>query len=172
MLNDALQLRRFIPKKTATLTAVLLIPLLALSIPGVASEDTAGNKNENVEAVKQRLDEMSKSMASYTAAQKKKAIAVMEKSLDALDREVDEMEAWSTKHWSELSDSARKSRQDALRNLRKARTETAEWLGSLRYSTSETWDEVKIGFLKATEKLKGAYHDAIESVESDDNKKP
>jgi hypothetical protein len=50
--------------------------------------------------------------------------------------------------------SARKDAKATMKTLRRQRDETAEWLGKLKKSSAETWDEVKGGFVKSYEALR------------------
>lgn len=171
MMHQISQLKRLLNYKPSTVAAVFLAPVLALSGHAFADShmEKSGNQDQLV-AAKQHFNKMNDAIASYTVEQKDAAVKAMQQSLSAIDKRVDEVEGWSMDRWNQLSDSARATRQDALRNLRKARNETAEWIGSLRYSTAENWDEVKQGFAASTDRLKDAYNDALESLKTEENK--
>ncbi len=50
-----------------------------------------------------------------------------------------------------MSDEVRKEKREMLASLRKQRNELAEWSGSLKTSSAESWEHIKEGFQMHTD---------------------
>ena len=155
--------------QAASAVALSLFFVLAM-VTGhaLAEKEDSSQFAEQMEAAGQRLEIMAGDVANFTAERKAEAAAAMKESLDAVDRNIDKMEEWTLRQWGELSESARAARSKSMRELRSARNEMAEWMGSVRYGSADTWEEIKDGIGAANQRLKDAYDDAVESMSESD----
>lgn len=128
---------------------------LAASDAGSDQSDSSGKQwSETMDA-----------LGSYTADQKDKALAAGKKTLDAMDRRIDELEAWTSEHWDSLSEETRERKTEMLSDMRRQRNKVAEWYGGMKHSSADAWDGVKQGFIKSYDKLQ----DTVRSFQSEEN---
>ncbi len=142
-------------------TTVLLMSFLVFcaTSPLVYAADEA--KGEiSLREVKQETAEAFKSIENYSAAQKDEAVKKTQAALADIDDRIDKMENSFAAHWRSMSDASRKKEQAVLRELKRERIKVAEWYGSMKNSSAETWEDTKKAFLKSTDDLSEAFNKA------------
>jgi hypothetical protein len=142
-------------------TAVMLMSCLVVCAPApqVFAADKAQGDSTLTE-VKQETAQAFKAIENYSAAQKDEAVKKTKAALDDIDTRIDAMENSFAAHWRSMSEASRKKEQAALRELKRERIKVAEWYGSMKNSSAETWEETKKAFLKSTDALSEAFNKA------------
>lgn len=156
------------PSFRSAVATLLLVPALTIGGIGLLQADE-GTPADNRDAVMEQLNTMGEAMSGYNADQKDEAVANADESLSSFDREFSDLQVWTEKNWENLKDSSKETQQAAMENLRKARTKVGEWTESLRNSSTETWEDVKVGFTKASDELKEAYNKTIDVIDDEDH---
>lgn len=128
-----------------------------------AASDTASDQSDSPGT---QWSETVESLKSYTADQREEALEAGKRTLEAMDRQIDKLEAWTSEHWGSLSDEARKQKTEALSNMRQQRSKVAEWYGGMKHSSADAWDSVKQGFIKSYDKLRNT----VQSLQSEADK--
>lgn len=150
--------------KYPNITACLAVVLLASAAP--ANAETSSESNPQSAPENQWSDTL-ESLQAYTAEQRDKALQAGKETLDAMDRRLEKMEAWTKKHWNSLSEETREERAAAMKELREQRNEAAEWYGAMKHGSAEAWDTVKQGFIDSYDKLQSSYNAAVESSDGE-----
>lgn len=150
---------------------ILSLAFIAALPAQAASGDDAEQAQSSMEKMKKQWTETMDALGSYTAAQRDKALKAGRETLDAMDKRIEKMEAWTQQHWDSLSEDARQKRTEMLGEMRQKRNEVAEWYGGMKHSSSEAWDSVKQGFIKSYGELQKAYGEAAQSFQSGDSDK-
>ena len=135
--------------------ALALGTLLAASPLSFAAEPS-GNKSTAKDIAK-KADETSRAIKNYTVAQRDEAIKNAKAALDDADRRINRMERKLDGEWERMDQAARKRARATLDALRRERNEAAEWYGGLKHSSTESWEQVKTGFVKSYEVLKESF---------------
>ena len=126
--------------------------LLAISPLSPAAEPSGTTAN-----ISKKADEAGRAIKDYTVAQRDDAIKNAKAGLDDLDRRIGRMERKLDSEWEQMDQAARKKARATLDALRRDRNEAAEWLGGLKHSSAESWEQVKAGFVKSYEVLKESF---------------
>lgn len=146
--------------------------VIVMAAPGaaLASDETSEQAESDVpeQATDEGWSETVESLKSYSAEQRDKAVAAGKKTLDAMDQRIDKLEAWTSRHWSSLSEESREKKTAMLNSMREQRRKVAEWYGGMKHSSSEAWDGVKQGFIRSYDKLQAAYEDAMASFNEEE----
>jgi hypothetical protein len=129
-----------------------LAALLAVSALSFAAE-TSDNKTSAKE-VARKTEDAGKAIGSYTIAERDQAIKSAQAALADMDKRLRRMERKIDAEWDKMDEAARKKSRATTNALRRERNDAAEWLGGLKHSSAETWDEVKNGFVKSYDTLK------------------
>jgi hypothetical protein len=159
--------RKEVHIKTSTATALFLL-IHCLIFCAIAPPVIAADKEQvgaTLSEVKQEVGEAFKSIENYSSAQKDEAIKKTQAALADLDARIDHMENRSATKWRSMSEAARKKEQAALRELKRERINVAEWYGSMKNSTEETWEDTKKAFLKSTDALSDVFNKAEQQVQ-------
>lgn len=130
------------------LRALALGALLAVS-PWSAAAEAPGGKTT--------AQDVSKTIKGYTVTQRDAAVKSAKAALDELDASIQRLERKLESDWDKMDEAARRKARAALDALRRQRNEVAEWYGGLKHSSKEAWDEVKNGFAKSYDALRGAF---------------
>lgn len=152
----------------------IAIGVMALFMAAPMTAPASGETEEQVEAdapeptTGERWSKTLESLKSYSAEQRDKALAAGKKTLDAMDERIDKLEAWTSRHWSSLSEESREKKTAMLNAMREQRRKVAEWYGGMKHSSSETWDSVKQGFISSYGKLQSAYDEAVASFKEEE----
>src|SRR5258708_10976523 len=117
--------------------------------------ESSGSKSTAKDIAK-KADETSRAIKNYTVAQRDEAIKNAKAALDDADRRIDRMERKLDSEWERMDQATRKRARATLDALRRERNEAAEWYGGLKHSSAGSWEQVKTGFVKNYEGLKGS----------------
>lgn len=150
-------------KQAACLLSVLFVAAGAVQ---AGSDSEAGQQDKS--SMKKEWSQTMDKLGSYTAEQRDKALKAGRRTLDAMDRRLEKMEAWTKENWDSMSEEAREKRTAMLESMREQRNEVAEWYGGMKHSSSEAWDSAKQGFIDSYDDLQKAYGEAVDSFQSDD----
>lgn len=150
--------------------ACLFFTALLAAAPVQADSDTESEQPNR--SMEEQWNETMENLKSYSAEQRDQALKAGRKTLDAMDRRLDEMEAWTKEKWSSLSEDTREERTEMLRYMREQRSKVAEWYGGMKHSSSDAWESTKRGFIGAYEELQESYDDAVDSFRSGDEAPP
>lgn len=138
-----------------TFFSALLVLLLC---PTFAFAGSSDNGKTSAADVQRELQETLKTIGNYTADQRAAAVEKAKEALAKTDARIEQLQQQTEKNWQSMSANARRQARKQLKNLRKQRTEIAEWYGGLKHSSTNAWSEVKKGFTNS-------YKDLMESLE-------
>jgi len=133
--------------------ALAMGALLAASPLSFAAEGSKATAKD----ITRKADETGKAIKDYTVAQRDEAIKNAKAALDDVDRRINRMERKLDSEWERMDQGARKRARATLGALRRERNDAAEWYGGLKHSSAESWEQVKAGFVKSYEVLKGSF---------------
>jgi TolA-binding protein len=150
----------------AALFSVLAI-LLSTSVSLAAHHD---DDKTTASDVKQEVMETYDVLKSYTLEQRDEAMATAEDQIERLDAQISRMQGSIDNKWQDMSQATRERTRKTLDELREKREELAEWLGGLRYSSKDAWEEVKKGFADSFDRLERAFTRASKDFDNDKNK--
>ncbi|MDA3970656.1 MAG: hypothetical protein PF442_04840 [Desulfobulbaceae bacterium] len=147
--------------KDKTIYAVAAMLFLAVILgtvpPGQAS---AGDDKATADQVKKEAKELLQALQTYSAAQRDEAIEEVRAALEHLDNRIDGLEKRIDNDWDKMDRTAQKKARASLKELRRQRTNVAEWFGGLQSSSIEAWDHMKEGFSDAFNSLHQAWQKA------------
>jgi hypothetical protein len=115
------------------------------------------NTNTSIEEVKKETQDLLQTIGSYTADKKDEAVQKAKEGMNKLDKRIDALEAKIDKNWDKMNEAVRKEARENLKALRKQRNKVAEWYGSMKTSSADTWDHIKNGFYDAYKALKDTW---------------
>ena len=136
--------------RALALVALVAVPLLPLAADPPASKTTA-------KEVSRKVGDAGKAIKDYSVAQRDEAIKSAKAALDDADRRIGRLEQKLENEWQRMDQTARDKARATMRMLRRERNELAEWYGGLKHSSAEAWEEVKAGFAKSYEVLRGSF---------------
>ncbi len=162
-----LEFHRF--KARSLIVATSLVALLGLNVSAGTSSGAARQDGtaKGFQELRQDWGEAIDTLQGYSAHQRDQAMASARKTLDAMDRQIEQLERRAEKQWGELNHETRKQRRAALASLRQQRNRLAEWYGGMKHGSTEAWEEVKDGFASAYDRLADAMAQAMEEFESE-----
>lgn len=133
--------------------------LILIGIVGFVPLGNAQTKNTNtsIEDVKKETQDLLQTIGSYTADKRDEAAQKAQEALNKLDKRIDELDVKIDKSWDKMSESARKEARENMKALRKQRNQVAEWFGSMKTSSTATWDHMKKGFYDAYKSVEDAW---------------
>jgi TolA-binding protein len=139
--------------------AFMIIAFFAMISVGCAETK---NDETSVEAedVKQETQDLMEALQGYTADQRYEAIQKSSEALDRLDQRISELETRIENNWDEMNEATREQSRASLKALRDQRVQVAEWYGSLKNSSADSWDHTKQGFSEAYGALAEAWEKA------------
>ncbi len=146
-------------KKVSTVMGVIFVSgllLLSLNMSATAGSD--------MKDVKEELSEAATAIKEYSVDQKDDAVDEIEDAMDAVDKKIEELEDKADEKWEKMSEQSRKNWKKTRKKLEQQRQKLSEWYGGVKYSTSESWEEVKGGFIKGYESLSDELADAYEDL--------
>ena len=152
-------------EKTSRCTFMFML-IVMLGITPLCYADTSSAKT-SIEEVKQETQDLVQALRAYTADQRDEVIQKTKTALDNLDKRIDALETYIDKNWDKIDKTAREEARASLKALRKQRTEVAEWYGSLKGSSVDTWEKMKKGFLDAYKALNDAWEKSEKEFGSD-----
>lgn len=139
---------------------LILLNLGALPPASHAETPTAPN---SARQVKQETRELLQALKTYTVEQRAEAIRKTQTALDHLDQRLEVLEKQIDRDWEKMDQAAREKARASQKELRRQRTQAAEWYGSLKHGSLEAWEEMKKGFAEAFRDL----HEAWEKSEQE-----
>ena len=129
-----------------------------------ASFATGCNKEkttaQQVESVKTETKAAAVDMRDYTFARKDEFVKGMQDELDALNKDLDQLEAKIGKS----SDTVKAEAEPKLKALRAQAAQFNEQLAEAKNATESTWDNVKATSQKAVDSLKDGFNQARQWV--------
>lgn len=134
--------------------ALMLVGILGITPLCYAETE---NTKASIEEVKKETQDLLQTIGSYTADKKDEAVQKAKEGMNKLDKRIDALEAKIDKNWDKMNKAARKEARENLKALRKQRNKVAEWYGSMKTSSADTWDHIKNGFSDAYKALKDAW---------------
>jgi len=158
--------RRQVKMERGRLKEAVLIVALALFLgitpPAFADQPAAGTAPEKITAenIKEEGADLSRTLKDYSIRQKNQAVKTSKEALAEMDVRIDRMENRLSEKWSRMDAAAREKARATMKALRQKRTETAEWFGGMKQSSTAAWKDVKKGFSRSYEDLKDAFREA------------
>lgn len=146
------------PVFTTLRAAVAAAALLAA--PAMAQQDESSLTTS--EEVRAEVSEAMDAVAEYSGQERDQALARAEEALNRLDAEIERREQALRENWAGMSESARETARENLRELRDARNALGERFGALQAGAAGAWDELKAGFADAWAAFSEAWSGADE----------
>jgi len=146
-------------------TFYVFMLIVMLGITPICYAETSTDKT-SIEEVKKETQDLLQTLNAYTVEQKEEAIRKTKTALDNLDKRIDSLQARIDRNWDQMDKAARDKARSNLKALRKARTQVAEWSGSLKNSTVDAWENMKKGFSKAYKSLNDAWEKSVKEFRS------
>jgi hypothetical protein len=144
-----------------TSCAFVLIGILGITPVCHAEKST---DTTSIEAVKRETRDLLQTLDAYTADRKDEAIRKTKTALDNLDERIEALEDRVDESWDKMDKAARENARESLKALREQRNRVAEWYGSLKSSTIDSWEHMKKGFSKAYKALDDAWEKSEKEV--------
>lgn len=141
--------------KTSRYTVLLLL-ITIFGLTSLCSAATTSDKT-SLEDVKKESKDLIQTLKGYSAVQRDEAIARIKVTLDDLDQRINALEARIDTNWEKMDKTARGNARTSLQELRKERTQVAEWYGSLKSTSAEAWEQTKRVFSDAYKNLNDAW---------------
>ncbi|WP_027852601.1 hypothetical protein [Marinobacterium litorale] len=148
----------------AYIPTLILVGMLGAVQPVYAQSDES---SDQIGEIKKDTQQLLENIGSYTAEKKDQAVKAARESLDKLDQRIDALQGYIDENYDEMSVAARKEAQETMKALREQRVEVAEWYGSMKASTSESWSHMKQGFSDAYKDLANAWEKSEKEYRSD-----
>jgi len=152
------------PKPKAILMTLPLVAAMTVAAPFTLAAENRESDDITLEEVSQELVDAGAVIANYSADQRDEAIAAGESALADLDARIERAQAWVDAHWEEMSEEAREKVRATMTSLRQRRNQAAEWMGGLKHSSAEAWEDVKSGFADAWAALEQSWAQAREEL--------
>jgi len=152
--------------RTGLVAICLMLCTVAAVAAGSPSTGSESSDSTDLSTVKREWAETVAALKGYTAAQRDMAVARARQELDAMDRNIEQLESRTRQEWGSLSQEARETRAAALRALRGQRNEAAEWYGGMKHSSAGAWESVKQGFIDSYGVLNDAFSKAWREFET------
>lgn len=96
----------------------------------------------------------------FSVERREDAIAAARQATDAMDRQMERMQAQLSAGWSRMNATTRDRSERALADLRKRRNALAEWVGGMQHGSTAAWTEVRNGFARSYDELAAAMRQA------------
>jgi hypothetical protein len=137
------------------------VALLCVSAPVLAEDKAVFTTGEDVRA---EISEAMEAVADYSDQERDQAVAEAREAMTRLDAELDRRGAALRDNWSDLSESARDSATERLRELREARNALGERYGALQTGAASAWGDLTTGFSDAWKSFADAWDAADEET--------
>jgi len=134
----------------------LALGTLLTASPSSFAAEASGDKT-TAKDVSRKAGETGRAIKDYTVAQRDEALKQAKAALDDADARIRRMERKLDNEWDKMDQAARSKSRAALNRLRRERGELAEWYGGLKHGSTESWEQVKAGFVKSYEVLKESF---------------
>lgn len=142
---------------TSSALTVLLLTMFSFSMNAAA-------QHGNFEEIQHDTHELIESLGDYTAQQRDAVVTEVNKSLTQLDRYTERMQERIDANMQVMSIESQELARNAMEKLREQRAVVNVHLEQLANNTTDTWDEVKDGFVKAYEQMNEAWEEAEQSL--------
>jgi TolA-binding protein len=144
-----------------------------LCFAGATISLAAHHEEEKTSAsdVKEEAVETYQVLKEYTLEQRDEAIDAAEEKIARLDTRIAEMQQLIDEKWQSMSKDARIQTRNSIDALNQKRQDLAEWLGGLRYSSRQAWEDVKKGFADSYDRLERAFAEANQDFEKNRDEK-
>lgn len=133
--------------------------------------DAANGDKATIEDVKRETHELLEALKTYTAEQRDEAMEKTRAGLDAMDRRIEALQTRIADDWQKMDATAREQAREGMRRLREQRNRVAEWYGSMKHSTRETWEDMKQGFSRAYADLQAAWEKSSGHKDEDEQER-
>jgi hypothetical protein len=130
---------------------------IAIGVLMATSPWTLAAEGTTTKDISKKAAETGRAIKDYTVEQRDEAVKSAKASLDEMDASIRRLERKLESDWDRMDEAARRKARAALDALRRQRNEVAEWYGGLKYSSAVAWDEVKTGFSKSYDAMRGAF---------------
>lgn len=147
-------------QRILVLTAFIL--LFGLASVGMAAHHE--DQKTTASDVKEEAMETYDALKSYTLEQRNEAMNFAQEKVNKLDGQISEMQKTVDDKWQDMSKATQKKTRETLNTLRKKREDLAEWLGGIRYSPKEAWEDVKKGFADSYDRMERAFEEASKDI--------
>jgi nitrogen fixation/metabolism regulation signal transduction histidine kinase len=151
-------------KNVYSLVPYVIFVLLA-GVPTYYADSSS--EETTAKEVKKEMQDLLKTLKSYTAEQRDEAVEKTEKALEKLDKRINALEARIDKNWNTMTQTAREEARANMKALRKQRTQVAEWYGSMKNSSASAWEHMKQGFSDAYKKLEETWEKSEKEFDSE-----
>ena len=121
---------------------------------------TTGNTAPQLEQVKKETKEAAQALSEYAYAQKTQFVEQMQRQLNELNRDVDQLAVKIEKS----SAAAKADAEPKIKALRDKASQLNQKLEEAKGATESTWDDVKSGFRKGYNELKEGFQEARQWV--------
>jgi chromosome segregation ATPase len=139
----------------------LIITLLSIAAFAVGcNKEQTTSTSKQLEKVTTETKAAAVDMKNYTYAQKDEFVKAMQGQLDALNKDLDQLDAQIEKS----SDAVKAEAKPKLQALRDQAAQLNKQLDEVKNATESTWDSVKDSFNKAYEATKDGFNQARQWV--------
>lgn len=138
----------------ATLAIAVLLP--AMLAAGTASAQPQAAAQQQAAPSEPRDESTAESIRHYAVARRVEATAAARRATTALDAQIEELQGQVDERWSRMSQDTRARSQATMAELRRRRTDAAEWYGGMRHGSAGAWVEVRDGFARSYRDLADA----------------
>jgi hypothetical protein len=133
--------------------------VVIVSAPHVFAQSTT------MSDVKKELSEAIAAIRNYSAERKDETLSAMEKTLEKMDRQMDQLRGNMTKQWEKMEPEARKNAEKTMRQLLRQRDKAADAMEKLRKSGEKTWNLLQDEFIKNYEKFREGMEGAVQQYD-------
>ncbi len=169
--DDTMILQGAKPEVYLLLCCVVLGPLTGVAAAPTATDESTADTN-HLDRARREWAETVGALKDYSTTQRDAAVARAERTLDAMDLRIEQLEARTRRQWDKLSQSAREARGATLSTLRKQRNQVAEWYGAMKHSSAGAWESVKHGFIDSYAVLSDSFREAWNEFGDEEEETP
>jgi hypothetical protein len=145
----------------AVALALAWLPMASAQQNPPAGDDSRTKREE----VEKEVEEAAEAIRNYTVERRNEAVARTSEAMAQTDRRIDRLQDQTNERWSRMSEATRQRSQAAMADIRRRRSDVAEWAGGMRHGSIEAWNEVRSGFVKSYRDLAEALRKAREQFD-------
>jgi len=149
--------------RTAKLSTIALSAVL-LASPQAFAADNNSNENVTIEEIRADVHGAIADARDFAADKRDEAYSESKTALKKMDRYIDRKYEAAGDAWISMTEEARENYNESMRMIREKRSDVAEWLGSMKTATAESWTDVKTGFSDAFDELSDAVTESDKSA--------
>ncbi|WP_022850712.1 hypothetical protein [Limisalsivibrio acetivorans] len=90
-----------------------------------------------------KIEQKYEALKEYSETHKGEAVETARELREDIDRRIDTLENRADEEWDNMSSDAKTKYRKQMRQLRHQQNEISEWIGELKHSTGEAWEDVK-----------------------------